>query len=311
MRKYFLLSIIILTGLFWSYSFAATYKQTINIAGSSYTLDVCNKRSLLALKMILVNKSQKSDATQQNEIQDSLKEYMKKWTITCNIQKTSPKQAIKKTITPASNDVKIPTVILKNVEILDALSPEDKQKISSVTNSYKTSIKELLPQFYKKGIITKEAYNLYISKELSIVYVNNCKSTTQWSTFIDMPPDSYKVTDPDRQYYYGTNFWINVCSPTTLTSDTNTVVTHEFWHFIYFIIDKNRSTFNNICWWIDKKMNNNCSVAGSNAFFSNYSMGSIEEDYAESFAHWYLQLNWNPGTIQKMKLDYFTHTFDK
>lgn len=66
------------------------------------------------------------------------------------------------------------------------------------------------------------------------------------------------------------------------------ILAHELWHYIYFFKDKNPSKFSEIC-WDNGKMN--CLPE---EFVSNYAQKSKEEDYAESFAYWYLyNINWD------------------
>jgi hypothetical protein len=59
-------------------------------------------------------------------------------------------------------------------------------------------------------------------------------------------------------------------------------LSHELWHYIYFFKDKNPSSFSEICW---NKWQINCLPS---EFVSKYATKSVEEDYAESFAYWYL-----------------------
>ena len=60
------------------------------------------------------------------------------------------------------------------------------------------------------------------------------------------------------------------------------ILAHELGHYIYFFKDENPSKFSEIC-WDNGKMN--CLPQD---FVSNYAKKSKEEDYAESFAYWYL-----------------------
>lgn len=60
------------------------------------------------------------------------------------------------------------------------------------------------------------------------------------------------------------------------------ILTHELGHYIYFFKDKQSENFDQICWnWKEKRCN-------SSGFFSRYAESNKEEDYAESFAYWYL-----------------------
>ena len=63
---------------------------------------------------------------------------------------------------------------------------------------------------------------------------------------------------------------------------TRQILSHELWHYIYFFKDKNPSSFSEICW---NKWQINCLPS---EFVSKYATKSVEEDYAESFAYWYL-----------------------
>ena len=51
----------------------------------------------------------------------------------------------------------------------------------------------------------------------------------------------------------------------------------------------------------------------NNAFFTQYARSTAQEDYAESFTYWYLQLYDNAmlSAIQKQKLAYFTTLLKK
>ena len=60
------------------------------------------------------------------------------------------------------------------------------------------------------------------------------------------------------------------------------ILSHELGHYIYFFVDKNPSSFSEICW---NKGEINCLPS---EFVSKYATKSVEEDYAESFAYWYL-----------------------
>ena len=65
------------------------------------------------------------------------------------------------------------------------------------------------------------------------------------------------------------------------------ILAHELGHYIYFFKDKNPSSFSEICW---NKWVMNCLPS---EFVSKYATKSVEEDYAESFAFWYLDASDN------------------
>ncbi len=79
---------------------------------------------------------------------------------------------------------------------------------------------------------------------------------------------------------------INICSSEGFYNNFDKyikqILTHELWHYVYFFKDKQTEKFDKIC------RNGKEKLCQNNGFFSTYAQNNKEEDYAESFAYWYL-----------------------
>jgi len=87
---------------------------------------------------------------------------------------------------------------------------------------------------------------------------------------------------------------INLCTNELYLKNFDTyirqILIHELGHYLYYFKDATTEKFDAIC---RKKGVLSCA---STDFVSAYAMKNKEEDYAESFAHWYLS-NTNGGEM--------------
>ena len=95
----------------------------------------------------------------------------------------------------------------------------------------------------------------------------------------------------------GIEILISLCKPlaegAVLQEHIQHVLVHELGHYLYFFRDENNKKFDTICWNEQQKL---CKKSD---FYSEYSEENKEEDYAESFAFWFAQLNGIPEEIEQ------------
>lgn len=124
-----------------------------------------------------------------------------------------------------------------------------------------------------------------LNKKIDVTYLQSC-DVTEWT---------FRVTRNKQTWQY-TFKWIELIiayceknnTPERQKRHVQQILSHELWHYIYFFKDKNPSDFSEICRDNGKI---NCLPY---EFVSNYAQKSQEEDYAESFAYWYLyNINWS------------------
>jgi len=115
--------------------------------------------------------------------------------------------------------------------------------------------------------------------KIKVTYQQSCE-ITEWAFRVIRNKQTGKVTFKEIELI------IAYCdknnTPERQKRHVQQILAHELWHYIYFFKDKNPSNFSEIC-WDNGKMN--CLPQD---FVSNYATKSQEEDYAESFAYWYL-----------------------
>ncbi len=151
-------------------------QQSIVASGKTYTRNVCSSNDTLAVKIRIAKEI--TDKATVIKASSDIKKAVTASKTSCSFKKTLIKPKPKPTVAisqPSTKDLAAPIITIKYPEVLDAMASSERQKRSNMADTYKNKLKEILPQFYTKGYISKEAYNLYVSKELSIIYVNNCK----------------------------------------------------------------------------------------------------------------------------------------
>lgn len=159
------------------------------------------------------------------------------------------------------------------------LPSDAKQSFSESTENY---LQEIMSNLVDINILDKNDLKI-LNNKIEVTYLQSC-DITEWS---------FRVVRNKQTWEY-TFKWIKLIiayceknkTPERQKRHVQQILAHELWHYIYFFKDKNPSEFSEICWdnW---KMN--CLPE---EFVSNYATKSQEEDYAESFAYWYLYHTW-------------------
>jgi hypothetical protein len=127
-------------------------------------------------------------------------------------------------------------------------------------------------------------------------------------------------TDGSNRKFKEIKLNINLCSEQNYLKNFNRYVKqifiHELGHYLYYFKDKHTEAFNKLCRTGTRK----CE---SEDFVTTYAMKNKEEDYAESFAHWYMEnishqamiVDREHGSattsslIQETKNQYFSYTY--
>ena len=118
-----------------------------------------------------------------------------------------------------------------------------------------------------------------LNGKINVTYLQTCK-TTEWDFRASRNKSTGKYT------FKEINLIIAYCDTNNTAQKhqrhVQQILAHELWHYIYFFKDNNPSAFSEIC------RNNGKINCLSSEFVTNYARKSPEEDYAESFAYWYL-----------------------
>ena len=155
------------------------------------------------------------------------------------------------------------------------LPSEAKKAFSNSTENY---LQDIMADLVNIHILDQNDLNV-LNNKIEVTYQQSCE-ITEWSFRVVRNKQTWKVTFKEIKLI------IAYCdknnTPERQKRHVQQILAHELWHYIYFFKDKNPSNFSKICWdnW---KMN--CLPED---FVSNYARKSQEEDYAESFAYWYL-----------------------
>ena len=155
------------------------------------------------------------------------------------------------------------------------LPAEAKKSFSESSENY---LQEILADLVDINILDKNDLKI-LNNKIEVTYLQSC-DITEWS---------FRVVKNKQTWEY-TFKWIKLIiayceknkTPERQKRHVQQILAHELWHYIYFFKDENPSKFSEIC-WDNGKMN--CLPQ---EFVSNYATKSQEEDYAESFAYWYL-----------------------
>jgi hypothetical protein len=155
-----------------------------------------------------------------------------------------------------------------------------------------------------------------LNEKIFVNYVQGC-GTTKGSYHMT------QKTDGSNKKFKQINLNINLCETESyranFTKYIRQILIHELGHYFYYFKDPRSAEFAPICWAGEKQ---NCN---SEDFVSTYAMKNADEDYAESFTHWYLETYANDTMIvdashgsasvasQKLgeKADYFAKSYGK
>ncbi len=140
------------------------------------------------------------------------------------------------------------------------------------------SIQSTLETMLNQRILKQEDIKA-LDGTIKIQYNNACKKTTG-SFHVTRNKSTKKMTFKEIKLN------INICSNEGFYSRfedyVKQIFAHELGHYVYFFKDSQTEKFEQICRNEEKKL---CKKEG---FFSTYAQNNKEEDYAESFAYWYL-----------------------
>ena len=154
--------------------------------------------------------------------------------------------------------------------------PNDTKK--SFSESTEIYLQEIMADLININILDKDDL-MTLNNNIEVTYLQSC-NVTEWSFRVVRNKQTGAYT------FKGIKLIIAYCdknnTPERQKRHVQQILAHELWHYIYFFKDKNPSKFSEIC-WDNGKMN--CLPE---EFVSNYAKKSKEEDYAESFAYWYL-----------------------
>lgn len=154
--------------------------------------------------------------------------------------------------------------------------PNDAKK--SFSESSENYLQEILADLVDINILDKNDLKI-LNNKIEVTYQQSC-NITEWSFRVIRNKQSWEYT------FKWIKLIIAYCernnTPARQKRHVQQILAHELGHYIYFFKDKNPSKFSEICWDNGKI---NCLPE---EFVSNYATKSKEEDYAESFAYWYL-----------------------
>ncbi len=163
----------------------------------------------------------------------------------------------------------------------DWLPNDAKKSFSESTDNY---LHEIMADLVNINILDKDDLKT-LNNKIEVTYQQSC-DITEWTFRVVRNKQTWAYTFKEIKLI------IAYCdknnTPERQKRHVQQILAHELGHYIYFFKDKNPSKFSEIC-WDNGKMN--CLPE---EFVSNYAKKSKEEDYAESFAYWYLyNANWN------------------
>ena len=195
-----------------------------------------------------------------------------KVTNTQNVQ-TSAKQEKSETVT--MHGVAYDRMYFTFVHDTAWLPKEARESFYQTTDKY---LHDIMIDLVNIGILDDNDLKT-MNYKIKVTYQQSCE-VTEWAFRVMRNKQTWKVTFKEIELI------IAYCdknnTPERQKRHVQQILAHELGHYIYFFKDENPSKFSEIC-WDNGKMN--CLPQD---FVSNYAKKSKEEDYAESFAYWYL-----------------------
>lgn len=157
----------------------------------------------------------------------------------------------------------------------DWLPNDARKSFSETTEKY---LQEIMTDLVAINILDKNDLKI-LNNKIEVTYQQSC-NVTEWTFRVVRNKQTGAYTFKEIKLI------IAYCdknnTPERQKRHVQQILAHELGHYIYFFKDKNPSEFSEICWDNGKI---NCLPE---EFVSNYAKKSQEEDYAESFAYWYL-----------------------
>jgi hypothetical protein len=274
--------VIFITNSSFATASIAPQNKTIIINNTSYTLNVCDTNDLSAL-WIKVSLSLKwKPITAKKRVITQVKLLQTAWAKAC-INTLQPSNTT--TIPPQIISTNNTFSTITNPTFLDTLSESQRNTAKERARVYTTSVEGIIDSMITQGVLTSTDKST-IKWKIALTYVNDCKKIN-WLTNIKQRYDWNKKRI--RNDLTSIDLNVSTCEDTNYIKLFSTsykhVFIHELWHYIYYLRDKDTSTFENICRWMEMVRKDGCTSDVS--FYSKYAMTSSEEDYAETFAYWY------------------------
>ncbi len=182
---------------------------------------------------------------------------------------------VNKTKEQIYNSDSIKKLGVKFIQNTSWLPNDAKKSFSETTENY---LLEIIADLININILDKDDLKI-LDNKIEVTYQQSC-DITEWTFRVVRNKQTWAYTFKEIKLI------IAYCdknnTPERQKRHVQQILAHELGHYIYFFKDKNPSKFSEIC-WDNGKMN--CLPED---FVSNYAKKSKEEDYAESFAYWYL-----------------------
>lgn len=175
-------------------------------------------------------------------------------------------------------------VVVNNPSYLDGLSATQKEIARERAYQYIDWAEDIVNVMIKKWVLSAKDKEM-IRGKIQIQFVDTCKHIDGLTTIKYYDPK--RITSKDTLLSILLN--VSVCEnrwySTLFDSSYKHVLIHELGHYIYFLKDETRETFENICWTSNTDKRPECT--SYDGFYSKYAMTDSQEDYAETFAYWY------------------------
>lgn len=188
---------------------------------------------------------------------------------------------VNETNNQSHNSAPVKKLDFKFIQNTSWLPSDAKKSFSETTENY---LLEIMADLVNINILDENDLKT-LNNKIEVTYQQSC-DITEWTFRV------VRNKQTDKYTFKEIKLIIAYCdknnTPERQKRHVQQILAHELWHYIYFFKDKNPSKFSEIC-RDNGKMN--CLPED---FVSNYARKSKEEDYAESFAYWYLyNANWN------------------
>ena len=194
------------------------------------------------------------------------------------------------------------TIKVSNRAQVLKMSAITKQVAVEMTTLYRNIVAESLLELRRSGILTHNDVADIWSK-ITFNYVEQC-SELRWFTKVILTRSGGKVIGWKLSTL---SLNINVCEDKSYLTDFDAyikdLVYHEIAHYIYYIKDTKKASFESIC---------TSTKCVSTDYVTEYASTAPEEDYAETFQFWKQKKSqpYSSVVLQK-KFDYFEWLFGK
>lgn len=188
-----------------------------------------------------------------------------------------------------------------NPEFLDTLTPQQELLTQKAQSLMEVMLAQAMVDFRTRKFLTQQEIN-DLSSKIQYEYIAECwvfngkyeiKQIYRNDVLVDQSPNSLTLK-------------VNLCPSYFVIRDLpqiyEKIITHELAHHVYYFSDTKASEFKDLCWSSEGVRKGSCM---SDDFVTSYAQTSAQEDYAEQFMYWFLEIDHQNSNLLRIKDAHF------